>query len=49
MSTRSGFYFLLFVGMFLTGAGHFIVGPAIIVLSVIYRERIVATEEGKGK
>lgn len=45
MSARVGYYFMLAAGCFVTGLGHYVVGPAIVVLSQFYRERIVAVEE----
>lgn len=45
MSARAGYYFMLATGCFLTGLDHYIAGPAIVILSQIYRERIVAAEE----
>lgn len=45
MSGRLGYYFMLAAGCFLTGLGHYVAGPAIVVLSQFYRERIVAVEE----
>ena len=45
MNARSAWYILLAIGAFLTGAGHYISGPAILVLAVIYHARIVSSEE----
>lgn len=44
MSARIAYYFMLGVGCFVTGMGHYISGPALIVLAAIYRERIVSKE-----
>ncbi|WP_424433647.1 hypothetical protein [Parvibaculum sp.] len=45
MSARAAWYILMAIGAFLTGAGHYIGGPAILVLAVIYRDRMVASED----
>lgn len=44
MSERAAFNVLLAAGCFLTGAGRYFVGPAIIVAALIYHARFVPEE-----